>query len=134
LPYREGEELFMSGYASKVSALAWDANSRFLATGGGEIITVWDVSGRGPAGAKPLQLEGHADRITWLSFQSRGHLLASGGMDGCVFIWDLAKGTRRRLELMPSSAVAAMAWAPDDAGLAVGAADGSVRVWENALR
>jgi len=122
LPYRTGEELFMSGYATKIRELAWDSGSRYLASGGGEIATVWDVSGKGPAGTKPKQLEGHADRITALTFQHRGPLLASGGADGRVFVWDFAKAQRHRRELQPPSAIAA---------LAIGAADGSVRVWES---
>jgi WD40 repeat protein len=130
LPYRPGEELFMSGYATKIRELAWDAASRYLASGGGEIITVWDVSGKGPRGTTPKQLEGHTARITQLAFQHRGPLLASGGADGRVFIWDLAKAQRHRHELIPPSPVAALAWSPDDTALAIGAADGSVSVWE----
>jgi len=131
LPYRVGEELFMSGYQTKIRELAWDATSRYLASGGGEIATVWDVSGKGPAGTKPKQLEGHADRITTLIFQHRGPLLASGGTDGRVFVWDLAKAQRHRQELQPPSPIAALAWSPDDSALAIGAADGSVCVWES---
>jgi len=131
LPYRVGEELFMSGYATKIRELAWDNTSRYLASGGGEIITVWDVSGKGPRGTTPKQLEGHAERVSVLTFQNRGPLLASGGTDGRVFVWDLAKAQRHRQELQPPSAIAALAWSPDDAGLAIGAADGSVCVWES---
>lgn len=129
LPHRESEELFMSGYATKVRELSWDAASRYLASGGGEIITVWDVSCKGPAGTKPKQLEGHDTRTTQLTFQNRGPLLASGGTDGRVFVWDLPKAQRHRKELTPPSPIAALAWSPDDTALAIGAADGGVCVW-----
>jgi len=130
LPYEPGEELFMSGYATKIRELAWDATSRYLASGGGEIVTVWDVSGSGPAGTIPMQLEGHTARVSQLAFQKRGPLLASGGADGRVFIWNLAKAQRISLELIPPCTVAALAWSPDDTALAIGAADGTVSVWE----
>lgn len=130
LPYRAGEELFMSGYATKIRELAWDATSRYLASGGGEVVTVWDVSGRGPAGTTPKQLEGHEGRVTQLAFQHRGALFASGGSDGRVFVWDLAKGRRHRHELLPPASIAALAWSPDDAALAIGSADGRVRIVE----
>jgi len=129
LPYRVGEELFMSGYQTKIRELAWDHTSRYLASGGGEIITVWDFSGKGPRGSKPLQIEGHDDRITQLAFQQRGPLLASGGADGRVFISDLRSAKRHRRELSPPAPIAALAWSPDDQALAIGAADGSVLVW-----
>ncbi len=130
LPYRMGEELFMSGYQTKVKELAWDRDSRFFASGGGEVITVWDVSGKGPRGRTPLQLEGHASKVTQLAFQNRGLLLASGGGEGCVFIWDLKAGTRHRRQLAPPAAISALAWSADDTALAIGAADGAVCVWE----
>ena len=130
LPYRAGEELFMSGYQTKIRELAWDAGSRYLASGGGEIITVWDVSGKGPRGTKPLQLEGHDARLTQLVFQRRRPILASGGADGRVFIWHLEKELRHRHELRPTSPIAALAWSPDDTALAIGSADGIVRVLE----
>jgi len=133
LPYRAGEELFMSGYSTKIRELSWNAESRYLASGGGEIVTVWDVSGKGPAGTRPIQLEGHADRITQLFFQHRGGLLASGGMDGRVFIWNLKSKQRQRYELAPSSPIAALVWSPDDAALAIGAANGAVCLWENTV-
>lgn len=134
LPYRAGEELFMSGYQTKVRELAWDSDSRFLASGGGEIVTVWDVSGKGPQGTRPKQLEGHSDRVTVLAFQRRGALLASGGADGRVFIWDLKKAQRHLKEIRPPGSIAALAWSPDDSALAIGTADGEVFVWETQSR
>ena len=65
-----------------------------------------------------------------LTFQHRGPLLASGGVDGRVFIWDIAKSQRHRQELIPPSPIAELVWSPDDTALAIGAADGSVCVWE----
>lgn len=130
LPYRTGEELFMSGYARKVRELAWNAGSRYLASGGGDVVTVWDVSGKGPAGTTPKQFEGHEAPITQLAFQNRGHLLASSGADGRLFIWDLAKDERQRYEFTPPGSIAVLAWSPDDTALAIGGADGSVCLFE----
>jgi WD40 repeat protein len=132
LPARPGEELCMSGYASKVRELSWDPESRHLATGGGECVTVWDVSGKGPRGSTPRQLDGHAARITQLAYQHCGILLASGGADGRVFVWDRPGAQRQRLEFKPISPIAALAWCPDDTALAIGNADGRVALWETA--
>ena len=51
-----GNDLQMSGYQTKVRELSWDATSRYLATGGSQEVTVWDCSGRGPAGTEPISL------------------------------------------------------------------------------
>jgi WD40 repeat protein len=53
------DELFMNGYQTKVRELSWDSSSRYLATGGSDQITVWDFSGKGPSGSKPIVFAGH---------------------------------------------------------------------------
>ena len=74
--------------------LSWDHTSRFLATGGGDPPCVWDVSGKGPAGTKPRQLQAHQAKVTALAFQHAGPMLASGGADGQVALWQPAKNQR----------------------------------------
>lgn len=132
LPYRHGEALAMSGYATKVRELAWDTESRWLASGGGELVTVWDVRGRGPAGTRPRQLEGHTERVSCLKFQRKGTRLASGGRDRRVCIWDLSGSGDRGLDLEWSERVSVLEWSPDGGALAVGGNAGGVQIWENA--
>ena len=87
-----GDDLQMQGYPHKVRELAWDRASRYLATGGAAVACVWDFSGEGPAGTTPIQLEAHKENITCLSYQPQGELLASGGEDGQVILWQPSKG------------------------------------------
>jgi WD40 repeat protein len=78
----------MTGYANKIKELAWDSTSRFLATGGREVVAVWDVSGKGPRGTRPKELHRHTKKVTLLAWQSRGMSLISGSADGTVALWD----------------------------------------------
>lgn len=126
LPYRPNEELVMSGYGTKVRELAWDAGSRFLATGGGEIITVWDISGKGPAGTRPRQLGSHKSKVTHLMFQNRGRLLASAGSDGNVILWHPGKTTQPVAAAHFEDGITNLAWSPDDTLLAIGTKEGAV--------
>ena len=73
---RRRTELEMLGYQTKVRQLDWRHDGQLLAIGGGEDITIWDFAGRGPAGSRPLTLQGHQRLITWLGFAPRLH--ASG--------------------------------------------------------
>jgi len=82
-----GRDLQMWGYPSKVASLAWSPDSRWLATGGSPHVMVWDCSGPGPEGRKPVMLKGHADLISALAWQPGGRFLASGSSDGIVRIW-----------------------------------------------
>lgn len=128
LPYRPGEELAMSGYPGKVRELAWHHNGRFLATGGGPEIMVWDCQGSGPAGTTPRILMGHGKRVTSLAYQRSGHLLASGSEDGQVRLWNAGKSTSAlRLFRLPAP-VSAVAWSRDDRRLGMGCQDGTLAV------
>lgn len=128
LPSDGEPPLQMSGYPSKVQHLAWDRASRFLASGGGPVVTVWDVAGGGPAGTVPRQLEGHDDRVSALQWQAAGDVLASGARDGSVCLWRpkvSAKGLRAAR--LPG-AVCALSWSPDGSRLAVVSADGALLI------
>jgi WD40 repeat protein len=125
---KSGEDLMMSGYPTKVRELAWDCTSRFLATGGGDTPCVWDVSGKGPAGKKPLQFEGHKAKVTALAFQRGGPLLASAGADGLVFLWEPGKHKRPLAQSQVESAVTQASWAPGDDRLGIGTESVTIRV------
>lgn len=127
---RTGQDLQMWGYPTKVRELAWDATSRYLATGGGAIVTVWDCAGDGPEGTRPLQLDAHAGQLAALTFQRRGTLLASGCGDGLVAIWQVGKSKRPRATAQLGAAISMLAWSPDDALLAVATEDGHVAVYD----
>ena len=124
-----GEDLMMSGYPAKVRELSWDHTSRFLATGGGAVPCVWDVSGKGPAGTKPLQFEGHMANVTGLAFQQSGPLLASAGADGLVMLWHPGKHKQPLAKTRVDSGITQIAWSADDRRLGVGTESGAVRVY-----
>lgn len=123
-----GQDLHMFGYPMKVRELAWDHGSRFLATGGGPVVTVWDCSGKGPEGTTPLTLAAHdeAATVNALAFQRSGALLASGGSDGKVGLWQPERGKRLLAESRLDAGVTQVEWSGDDAQLAVGTEAGEV--------
>lgn len=128
-----GEDLQMWGYPTKVRELSWDPGGRFLATGAGHVVCVWDCGGAGPAGSRPRMLDGHAEASTLVGVrhQRRGPLLASAATDGRVCVWRTAN-TKRPLAGTagaPGSAAACLAWSPDDRLLAVGYTSGAVAVF-----
>ncbi len=126
---KTGEDLQMSGYPRKVRELAWDPTSRYLATGGADISCVWDCSGNGPAGTEPIQLEAHQDYINCLAYQRQGAVLASGGEDGLVVLWQPAKQAGSCALAKHAVAISQLAWSADDQRLAVGTADGGVLLY-----
>jgi WD40 repeat protein len=128
LPFRPGDELAMSGYSAKVRELAWHPSGRFLATGGGNEIMVWNCSGSGPAGTTPRILQGHDGRVTALDYLPGGHILASGGTDGAVFFWNAGKLSSPLRQVRLPGPISALKWCPGQSRVAAGTQEGQLAV------
>ncbi len=121
-----GQDAQMWGYPTKVRELAWDHTGRYLATGGGPVITVWDFAGRGPQGSKPLLLEAHRDFLRTVAFQHAGPLLVSGAGDGLMVFWHPGRHRKALAQQRLYTGVSQACWAPDDGAVAIGTDDGTV--------
>jgi WD40 repeat protein len=82
---KSGEDLHMSGYPGRIKTMAWQPNSRFIATAGDADVTIWDFAGKGPAGSMPVVLAAHEAKVTQLAYC--GTQLASADAQGQVFVW-----------------------------------------------
>ncbi|HMQ34093.1 MAG TPA: WD40 repeat domain-containing protein, partial [Chloroflexaceae bacterium] len=75
-------------------------------------------------------LRGHTDEVWAVAFSSDGALLASGGADGAVKLWDVANGQELRTLRGHTAIVYRVAFSPDGALLASAGEDGAAIVWE----
>lgn len=124
----KAEDLQMSGYATKVRELSWDCTSRFLVTGGGSIPCVWDCSGKGPAGTKPLMFEAHEHPVSAVAFQTKGPLLATADSAGHLALWHPGKFKKALTERNFDGGITQLAWSAEDQYLAIGTETGQVLV------
>ncbi|HEY7065192.1 MAG TPA: WD40 repeat domain-containing protein [Chloroflexota bacterium] len=84
-----GEERVLAGHAGRVTALAFSADGRWLASGGADArVRVWDTA----SGEQVAQFAGHRGDVTAVAFRPDGGLLASAGWDGRVNVWQLPDG------------------------------------------
>jgi dipeptidyl aminopeptidase/acylaminoacyl peptidase len=74
-------------------------------------------------------LEGHSEGIGALAFSPDGTLLATGGYDWGVHIYDVATGQKQFLLERHENHVYALAFSPDGKLLASGGEDHTVRLW-----
>ena len=73
-----GTQSQMQGYEAKVSATEWSGNGRYLATAAGSSLVVWDFSGKGPEGSRPIELRSHSERISALACRPDRHVAGLG--------------------------------------------------------
>jgi WD40 repeat protein len=127
----EDLELHMSGYETRLKELSFSHDSKWLATGGGKDVCVWDCAGAGPEGREPLQLPQTA-RTTAVAFQSQHNLLATGDAGGVFTLWGPTRKNPMVAEVKMPSAATKFAWTADDSLLAVGTEKGVVYVFKTA--
>jgi serine/threonine protein kinase/WD40 repeat protein len=75
-------------------------------------------------------LAGHQGPVKVLAFAPDGKLLASGGADGVVNLWDTDLAAKRTVLDAHAGAIESLSFSPDGKVLATAAADGTVRVWD----
>jgi WD40 repeat protein len=77
-------------------------------------------------------LPGESADVTSVALSPGGGLLAAGGTDKTVSVWDTASGRQRFVLRGPTGPIEALAFSPSGDMLAAGSADGTITVWNPA--
>jgi len=143
---RTGEyEMRLSGNDSSINVLNISPNGKWVVAGGlDSAIRVWQpelaLHVRRNVDFKNLKefqeidkpvtvLRGHDAEVRCIAFGSLEHIMASGGLDGAVVVWDLRDGRPiHRFDI--GSVVNALGFAPDGLTLYAGTDTRAVSVWD----
>jgi WD40 repeat protein len=129
-----GKDSQMRGYDGRVQLVAWSDNSKYLASCTGHEMVLWDFSGRGPEGTKPVVLNGHTERVEAFAWQPGGDHLVSGGRDWRVALWRPGKAREPLDVQMADAEVSALRWSPDGKRVAVGEKKGRISIYDVVAR
>jgi WD40 repeat protein/serine/threonine protein kinase len=119
---------YLHGPTAPIRTLAYSPTNQLLAVNGQDnSLVVWDLS----TGLQqpPSLWHGHSAQPNALAFSTEGHWLASGDLEGRIWLWQ--DGERQPTPLtVPGQAVWSVAFSPDGQTLAAGYADGTIRLWD----
>ena len=87
-------------------------------------VLLWDI----PHGKIHYTLKGHTDKIKALAFTPNGKMLASGGDDGTIRIWDVSTGTQ--LFNLPSGKTRVLAFSANGKILATTNSQFMIHLWD----
>lgn len=116
-----------------VRALTCSPSSRLVAVAAdalGGLVRLFDITDKTPA--PNVTLRGARGAVSAVAFSADGKLIAGGGEDGTLRLWEPGPGFRGDARAMltgHSKPIVAAAVAPDGQTAATGSLDGTARVW-----
>lgn len=125
------------GHTDAVTCLSFRPDGKILASGSLDgNIYLWDVT-RGELTQKLENqnlMRGQANiyppHIHSVSFSPDGQMLASGGSDNTIRLWDVVTGVQKQTLIGHASRVYCISFSPDSATLVSGSTDGTIRLWD----
>uniref|UniRef100_A0AAX7TJD0 CDC20/Fizzy WD40 domain-containing protein n=1 Tax=Astatotilapia calliptera TaxID=8154 RepID=A0AAX7TJD0_ASTCA len=125
-----GKKLFaLEGHTARVGALAWNADQ--LSSGSRDRM-ILQRDARTPPLQSERRLQGHRQEVCGLKWSTDHQLLASGGNDNKLLVWNHSSLSPMQTYIDHLAAVKAIAWSPHQHGLLAsggGTADRCIRFW-----
>jgi len=113
------------------SALFANDNQTIISGSDDQLIRLWNISATNDRVDLHGTLRGHVQGVWSLGPSEEGRVLASGGGDGTVCVWDLSTRQLQHQLRGHKSGIRAIAVSPDGLRVASGDEGGTVRIWNS---
>lgn len=125
----DGKHMRMSGYSTKVRAMAWTAGGRGLATSGAPQLIVWPFHGKdGPMGKEPQTLAPAEHNVSIVACHPQKDVVAAGYEDGSVLLVRMPDGAEVLARRPSEALLSALTWNAKGTALAFGTEDGEAGI------
>jgi WD40 repeat protein len=123
----------MLNHISHVYAVAFSPAGLLATASRDSLIRLWEIPTgdlRPMSSARPHGMTGHRSWVNTLAFSNDGRLLASGGNERWIIVWDMSNGLPVMTLEGHSDAVTSVAFSPDSRLLVSASKDKTARIWD----
>jgi WD40 repeat protein len=122
------EPLVLDTISSRITSIVSSPNGRWLAVASEErLVRIYDLQRMYDP---PFLLGARDHKIKALDFSNDNELLAGGGLDGTLFVWNLKSRLPFAVLSGHISSINAIKFSPDNTLLATASADRTIRLWD----
>ena len=123
---------FSGGHQRGVSDIYWSSDSKCLVSASDDTtLAIWSLPEDANSVIEPCRkLTGHSSYVYCVAFSPNGSILASGGFDDSLRLWDVRQGKMFQEIAAHGDPVTSVDFSEDGTTLLTGSFDGLMRLWD----